>query len=167
MNIKSSKGKWVFAFLVILGTFRAAADMVGLKQVAALGAATNVSPAMKVFTAHQGYETHSSEFQIELRLSDGSITTATLTPELYSHLQGPYNRRNVYGAALAYGPLLANNPQTQDMFHSVSQYALCTPGTLISELLPDIKRPLHTAVLTLQPRNPEATEPSVLEVHCE
>ena len=65
---------------------------------------------------------------------DGVAHSLQLTPDIYGRLQGPYNRRNAYGAALSYGPVLSANPLTQPMFASVSRYALCGRAPLLREL---------------------------------
>jgi hypothetical protein len=57
-----------------------------------------------------------------------------VTPQAYRHLAGPYNRRNVYGAVMAAGPILATNARTAPMFDSVAAYALCGRAPLLREL---------------------------------
>lgn len=52
-----------------------------------------------------------------------------LTPEINGRLRGPYQRRNVYGAALAYGPILP--PELRD---PVMRRALCGERPLLREL---------------------------------
>jgi hypothetical protein len=44
-------------------------------------------------------------------------------------MHGPYNRRNVYGAALAYGPVLP-----ESLRDPVMRYALCGEAPLLREL---------------------------------
>ncbi|MCH8924403.1 MAG: hypothetical protein IIA67_14790, partial [Planctomycetes bacterium] len=56
-----------------------------------------------------------------------------LTPEVSSQLRGPYNRRNVYGAALAYGPVLATDERTAPMLSAVMSYGLCGEAPLLRE----------------------------------
>ncbi len=123
-----------FVFLVGLGSLQMAADVFGMPKLKAAAAATQVAPAMKVFTAHKGYETHAARFSLHWRDAQGSETTLQLTPETYAKVGGPYNRRNVYGAAFAYGPLLRADPATRPMHDSVMRYALCTPGILREDL---------------------------------
>jgi hypothetical protein len=123
-----------FVFLVGLGSLQMAADVLGMPKLKAAAATTQVAPAMKVFTAHQGYETHAARFSLHWRDANGSATTLHLTPGSYAKVAGPYNRRNVYGAAFAYGPLLRADPVTRPMHESVMRYALCTPGVLREEL---------------------------------
>jgi hypothetical protein len=124
----------VFTLLVGLGTVQMAADVAGMPRLKAVAAATQVSPAMKVFTAHEGFETHAARFSLQWQEPGGGIHELPLTPAVYSHIRGPYNRRNVYGAALAYGPLLRANPATRQMHESVMRYAFCSPGVMRTEL---------------------------------
>ncbi|MGH8188349.1 MAG: hypothetical protein ACREUC_17455 [Steroidobacteraceae bacterium] len=127
-----------FVFLVALGSLQMAAEVLGMPKLKAVAATAQVAPAMKVFTAHQGYETHAARFSLHWRDARGQETTLQLTPETYAKVGGPYNRRNVYGAAFAYGPLLRVDPLTRPMHDSVMRYALCKPGVLREEL--DIPR---------------------------
>ena len=129
----SVRSKVVFGFLVGLGCLQMAADVLGLPKLKALAGATQVSPAMKVFTAHEGYETHAARFTLHWRDSSGAHELA-ITPEVYKNVKGPYNRRNVYGAALAYGPLLRSRIETRRMQESVMRYGLCNGGPLREEL---------------------------------
>ena len=159
----------IASFLIVLGTFKAFGDLTGNRILSGLGAATNASPAMKVFTAHQGFETHSSKFFLDLAWYDGSEQSVELSPAVYRNIRGPYNRRNVYGAALAYGPILVSQDHTRPLFTSVSQYAFCQPGTMLAELGLDREQPLLAVRVRLQARNDkQATEfPTTLEIRCE
>jgi hypothetical protein len=143
-------------FLVSLGSMQIAAEAIGLPRVKAVAAALQVSPAMKVFTAHQGYETHAARFSLSWQDDLGEQVLA-LDPESYSRVRGPYNRRNVYGAAFAYGPLLRADARLRPMQESVMQFALCNPGTLRAELgIPADARGLMVHVRPVgTPRRPD------------
>lgn len=130
----STRAKSVLVLLVALGTLQSFADVLAMPRLKAVFAATQVSPAMKVFTAHQGYETHAARFAITWIDADGDSQRLSVDPEVYRNVRGPYNRRNVYGAALAYGPLLRADPKLQPMQESVMHYAFCSPGALRSDL---------------------------------
>jgi hypothetical protein len=119
--------------LVILGTAQMAGDLSGVLPLKAVAAATGASPAPKVFSAVQGFETYSTRFYLE----SGS-RRIELTPEVYSRMRGPYNRRNVYGAALAYAPVL---PAT--LREPVLRYSLCGEA-------PSAARPLSCASSVLR-----------------
>ena len=84
----------------------------------------------RVFSSVHGLETFSSEFVVEWTDNERRAQAVKLTPELYSRLQGPYNRRNVFGAALAYAPVLNGDPRTQEMYKSVVHYAFCSRAPL-------------------------------------
>ncbi|MBD8524991.1 hypothetical protein IFO71_04480 [Pseudoxanthomonas sp. CAU 1598] len=138
-------------FLVGLGTTQMMGDVLGWPGLKGLAAATQVAPAMKVFTAHQGYETHAAQFALHWRDTAGVDHTRVLDPTTYSRVRGPYNRRNVYGAALAYGPVLRHDSRTRAMQESVTRYAFCSPGTLRNELgLPADASHLRISVLPIR-----------------
>jgi len=129
----STRSGLAFGFLVGLGCLQMAGDVLGLPRMKAFAAAMQVAPAMKVFTAHEGYETHAARFGLRWHDQTGAHQLA-ITPGVYKGVKGPYNRRNVYGAALAYGPLLRGSIQTRRMQESVMRYAFCDAGPLRGEL---------------------------------
>jgi hypothetical protein len=120
--------------LVLLGTAQMAGDLLGLRPLAGIAAATAASPAPQVFSAVRGLETFSSGFALDISSDAGLGIRTELTPELNARLRGPYNRRNVYGAALAYGPVLASDPRTRALFDAISHNALCGRAPLLREL---------------------------------
>ena len=111
-------------FLVVLGVAQMIGDVTQFVPLKAIAAATGASPAPKVFSAVQGLETYSTRFFLNL-----GHERVELTPELYARIRGPYNRRNVFGAALAYGPVLPAN-----LRDPVTSYALCGDAPLLREL---------------------------------
>ena len=121
-------------FLLSLGLLQMLGDLSGLAVLKGIGAATVASPAPKVFSALDGFETYSTHFFLEWTDIDGTAHSLQLTPERYARLAGPYNRRNIYGAALAYGPVLSTNPHTRPMFAAVTRYALCGEAPVLKEL---------------------------------
>jgi hypothetical protein len=117
------------AGLLIVGLLQMTGDFLGLPVLRGIGAATCASPAPKVFSAVRGFETYSTRFFIDWKDQEGIDHELELTPELYARVRGPYNRRNVYGAALAYGPVLP-----AELRAPVMTYALCGEAPLLSEL---------------------------------
>lgn len=111
-------------FLVILGVAQMVGDLTQFLPLKAVAAATGASPAPKVFSAVQGLETYSTRFFLDL-----GHERVELTPELYARIEGPYNRRNVFGAALAYGPVLPAS-----LRDPVTKYSLCGDAPLLREL---------------------------------
>jgi hypothetical protein len=128
------KSKLTAAPLLAVGLLQMAGDVLGLPILKAVGAATGASPAPKVFCSAHGLETFSTRFWIEWRDTSGSEHSVALTPEIYSRLRGPYNRRNAYGAALAYGPVLQADRRTRPMLGSILRAGLCGDAPLLREL---------------------------------
>ena len=138
-----NRHQWAATLLVVLGTAQMAGDLAGVAAVKAIAAATGASPAPKVFAAVQGLETYSTRFFFE---SNGRRTE--LTPALYSRMRGPYNRRNAFGAAVAYAPVM---PAT--LRDPVLRYALCGQKPLLSEFGIDVPQGSEDIALVLEPRH--------------
>lgn len=120
--------------LALVGFAQMAGDIFHCPALKAVAAATAASPAPKVFSTVKGLETFSTRFFIEWNDATGAQHSVEITPERYVHLRGPYNRRNVYGAVLAYGPVLETDPHTISLFNEVSTYALCGNAPLLRDL---------------------------------
>lgn len=122
------------AGLIVLGLLQMTADALQSKALKGVAAATAASPAPKVFSSVRGLETFSSRFFVEWTDISGAFHSVKIDPERAAGMRGPYNRRNVYGAVLAYGPVLQSDPAARPMFESVSRYALCGNAPLLQEL---------------------------------
>jgi hypothetical protein len=112
-----------------VGLLQITGELTGVASLRGIGAATAVSPFPKVFSDVNGLETFASEFIIEVHTPDGDSSRTLITPELYRRLGGPYNRRNVYGAALAYAPRFPTG-----LWEAVFCYGLAPGGPLRREL---------------------------------
>jgi sterol desaturase/sphingolipid hydroxylase (fatty acid hydroxylase superfamily) len=153
--------------LLLLGLMQMTGSVLGLDALKAIGLAIGASPAPKVFCSVRGLETFSSSFVIEWRDRSGHRHAEDLTPALYANLRGPYNRRNVYGAVLAYGPVLQSDPRTRKAYDSVVQYALCGSAPLLHEIgIEDIAS--GSAEVRMIPRlgTPFGDEPYLISARC-
>ncbi len=115
--------------LVGLGLLQALGFAAGSDTVRGLGAMTAASPLPFVFSSFRDVETFAAEFDLELTRQNGDRVRHRITPELYAKLDGPYNRRNTYGAVLSYGPALTA-PHERALVDSVLRYGLCGGGPL-------------------------------------
>ena len=151
------KSAWPAWLLLAVGLTQMTADLVGVGPVKGVAAATMLSPAPKVFSVSRGLETYSTRFFVEWQDAEGTWTSIEVTPERCGELRGPYNRRNVYGAALAYGPVLASDEVTRPMFDAVVTYALTGDAPLLAELGID---PAQVAAVRLryEPLHPDAMD---------
>jgi hypothetical protein len=120
--------------LLGLGLMQMTGDLLGVPALKAIAAATTASPAPKVFSSVRGLETYSTRFSLRWLEPSGRAQSLVLTPEINARLRGPYNRRNVYGAVLAYGPVLLSDERTRPMFEAVARHALCGRAPLLLEL---------------------------------
>ncbi|MGH7152260.1 MAG: hypothetical protein ACREIU_16255, partial [Planctomycetota bacterium] len=91
-----------------------------------------------------------------------------ITPEVYGRLRGPYNRRNLYGAALAFGPVLATDPRTRAMLEAVIRHALCGRAPLLRELGIDPNLVAGDLSVRYEPREgaPPSGLPHRIEARC-
>ena len=154
--------------LTFFATVRVAADLLDQPAISAGAAVTNLAPAMKVFTAHEGYETYSASFTLNVGFSDGEKVTLPLNQATYAGLRGPYNRRNVYGALIAYGPVLVANPQTRPMWQAMARRGFCGKHSVVAELgLDNSSGVSHASIDFLNQVSRESDYATTLEVHCE
>jgi hypothetical protein len=117
----------IAAALLLMGLTQMAGDLTRNRILKGIGAATALAPSPMVFCDINGFEPFASSFTIAVE--DPKITLVPITPELYNRLKGPYNRRNVYGAAIAGAPLLP-----EPMRQAVLAYAFAPQGPLGREL---------------------------------
>jgi len=122
------------AALLLLGLAQMTGAVLDLPTVKGLAAGTAASPAPKVFSSVKGLETFSTAFSLHWTNDAGEARELPLTHEIYPRLQGPYNRRNVWGAMLAYGPVLATEPLTQPMFDDIVAFGMCAEAPVLREL---------------------------------
>jgi hypothetical protein len=92
--------------LLVFGCLQMAGYVFDAPVLRGIGAASAAAPFPKVFSDVNGYETFAADFTLSGLDGTGAPFEIRMTPELYSRLEGPYNRRNVYGAALSYAPRL-------------------------------------------------------------
>ena len=120
--------------LARVGALQMSGDLTGSLPLLAIGAATGASPAPRVFCTREGYEAFSAGFELAWIDEEGRAQSAAVGPEVYARMRGPYNRRNVYGAVLAGGPLLERHALGRDLAAAVNTYALRDGAALLREL---------------------------------
>jgi hypothetical protein len=120
---------WAALVLGLFGLTAMVGDLLGSRALKGLGAVSVVAPFPKVFCDMNGVEGFACEFAIHYDTATGEHRREAITPELYAQLAGPYNRRNVYGAALAGAPILP-----APVWESVFQYGFAPDGPLRREL---------------------------------
>ncbi|PYL84890.1 MAG: hypothetical protein DMF23_04820 [Verrucomicrobia bacterium] len=127
--------------LLLVGLTQMAGDILGNRVLKGLGAAPVAAPCPKVFCDIDGLEPFASSFTITANRQDH--VSFAITPELYSRLKGPYNRRNVYGAAIAAAPRLP-----EPIRRAVLGYAFATNGPLRAGLALSENAPIALTIQT-------------------
>jgi hypothetical protein len=108
----------------LLGCVQTIGYVANSPNIKGIGFATVASPLPLVFSVYNGYETFSTTFEISATLANQSIIQTTLDHKLYGKLQGPYNRRNVYGAVFAFGPFF-NTENLLQLRQSILKHGIC------------------------------------------
>lgn len=124
----------IAALLLCIGLAQMIGAVLDIAPLKGLAAGSAASPAPKVFTSVKGMETFSTRFTLHWVNGAGKRQQQVVTHDVYPGLLGPYNRRNVWGAILAYGPFLATEPMTKDMFDAIMQNGLCGQAPVLREL---------------------------------
>ncbi len=132
----------IWTVLLGMGSIQMISDLLDQPRLRNLGLATGMSPAIRVFSTHRGLETFSIDCFLEWTDPDGPWHTLILTPEICRQLASPYNRRNAYSTALAYGPILTIEQPA--VFESVVRYALITTTKIRHEYQPGKGTNPHT-----------------------
>lgn len=145
--------------LLVFGCLQMAGYLTDNPVLRGIGAASAAAPFPKVFSDVDGYETFAASFT--LRGLDGNDAPFTLeiTPELYSRLAGPYNRRNVYGAALSYAPRLP-----EELWQSVWCHGLGPNGPLREEF--GLPADAHALEMTIRTRTNGRNDTWLLSPSC-
>ena len=128
---KQSQVRWRNAVALLIGMFACSAmfgDLLQMRTLKGIGAASALAPCPKVFCDTRGLEAFASDFWLRFE-TNGSAAEVKLTPQLYAKLKGPYQRRNVYGAALSFAPRLP-----EPLWRAVFNYALAPTGPMRREL---------------------------------
>lgn len=156
------------ALLLVLGLAQMAGDLAGAPALKGAAALTVASPAPKVFSAARGFETYSSQFEIVWNQDDGKEYRLPIDAERYASLAGPYRRRNVFGAAMSYAPVLGTDPKTAPMLEAVLKYAMCDEARLLKELGVPLLKIVGNPRVVLHPAPGTNTEnlPTTFEAPC-
>ncbi len=159
------KRDYIAPLLVLaIGSLQLIGYGLGVSAIRKLGQLSAASPLPLVFSHFRGLETFSPRFAILAESDSGEAREIPITPEVYSKLDGSYNRRNMYGAVFAFGAVL-NQPVEYVMVNSVLSYSLCPTGPLRRLLEQErLVNPGEQLSVVIQPKNGAA--PTPLEVRC-
>jgi hypothetical protein len=156
--------RWPVILVLAIGSLQLIGFLIRLDFIRDLGRMTAASPLPLVFSDFRGLETFSLDFTITGETRDGLTIEKRVTPELYGEFQGPYNRRNVYGAVLSYGPRLTKDSE-RPLVEAVLKYAFCDRGPLAAMFTLDGGR-LNRVLIHARSKARDGGGPYLTEVAC-
>lgn len=127
-------------FLLALGLLQMTGNLLRVPPISAIGAATGASPAPGAFSRAARGETYRARVILEWSDREGTVRAVRIGPEVFSRLQGPYNRRTAYWAALTGGSAASTDPETERLFAAALSYALNGEAPLLLELGIDTRK---------------------------
>ena len=150
--------KALYITVILIGFLQTIGHVSGIKVIKNLGVVTAASPLPIVFTEVKGVETFASDFYIQWSTDQGELKKIQITPAIYSKLKGPYNRRNIFGAAIAYGPVLPEN-----IWKPILSYGIC--NEILQEEL-EIPFNKENCTIEIQTRTKSKTDHWTLKTEC-
>jgi hypothetical protein len=139
--------KFFSGLIILIGSLSMVGSLTSFDPIKGIGFMTTASPLPLVFSKFRGVENFSSDYFMDVRFRDGTSSAMKLTSEIYERAAGPYNRRNPYGAVLAYGPMLTK-PNEIILRDKVMQYSACGSGSFMREI--GITKPIEHITVTVK-----------------
>ena len=144
--------------LILLGLLQSFGYVIDSDVIRNVGIVSVASPLPLVFHQVKGVETFASDFTLMYQDVDGNNVSRKITPEYYSTWEGPYNWRNVYGAAISYGPIL-----DQKLWEEILTHGFCEDQNIRSTL----ENPGDYFEILIESRTANRNDQWRLEVKCE
>jgi hypothetical protein len=135
-NYKKIAYDTLLVLLVVVGCFSSIGFIFGMPTLRAVGTVTTMSPLPLVFSTYFRQETFATYFTLDIHTKNGSQIIIPMTRDLYEKIDGPYNKRNVYGAVFSHGPFF-RAPELIDLRHQILHYGFCQKNLDIGDI--DIK----------------------------
>ena len=138
---KKTALKYLGYLLAIWGCLNCVAFLTHVEQFKGIGFMSVSSPLPLVFSHFKDIETFSTQFHMHIwymeadsmNRTDLAFWSGHLNATSYNMIQGPYNRRNVYGAMFSHGPFFVD-PALISLRQEILYYGICHPGPLATEL---------------------------------
>ena len=147
----------LYSLVIAIGFLQTLGYIFHSKELRGVGMATASSPLPLVFTDIKGVETFAGRFVLEY--TTDTLKQIEITKKVYAKFPGPYNRRNVYGAAFAYGPLLPEKLRDQ-----VLRYALCN-ARILKEMNVETE-PVSEALLKISTKTRKRSDVWNYSINC-
>ena len=133
------------------------AHLMGAPSLAVAARSTAASPLPLAFSQPGSLAGFVKELTIDLTGPDGKVERRTETQELFAGLPGPYERRIIYGSALAFSPL-----SPRPLFTAILRFGFCDSGPLAERM--GVRYPVRSVALVRASRSTSA--PRRIEINC-
>lgn len=133
--------------MVILGSLSVIGLLTHTPAIRGVGFMSGASPLPFVFSKYNGIETFATKFDLDIAFQNGTETNILLDGKLYNRLQGPYNRRNVFGAIFSHGPFF-DKANMIKIRQQILHWGLCQPGNLAHEF--GFETPIKSVIVNIR-----------------
>ena len=135
-NYKNIAYNTMLVALIAVGCLSSVGFIFGMPTVRAVGTISVVSPLPLVFSTYYRQETFSTYFTLDIYTTNDTRIIIPMTRDVYEKIDGPYNKRNVYGVVFSHGPFF-RSPELIQLRHQILHYGFCQKNLDIGEI--DIK----------------------------
>lgn len=123
--------KMLIVRILVVGCLQPVGYLFNSPNIRGLGLVTVSSPLPLVFSSYNGVETFSTMFTLNVTTHDNITTSVPMSLDLCNMIDGPYNRRNVYGAIFSHGPFFVTENLIR-LRQQILDYGVCKDGLSIS-----------------------------------
>jgi len=138
---------FLVGLLMVVGCLQTVGYIYNSPTIKGAGFMSTASPLPLVFSAFNGVETFSTTFEFRVEFQNGTCVEQMIDHKLYGNLEGPYNRRNVYGVIFSHGPFF-DKPNLIEMRRQILHWGMCNPGQLAKEF--GYNEPIKTAFIFIR-----------------
>ncbi len=133
---RESKDQYCVIAVFAVASLHMVGPLTNASTIGGLGMVTAASPLPLVFSAHDGLDTFAQTFALNLTYEfEGCESTSRVEvdPALYRRVDGPFKRRNAYGAVRLLGPLIERSGHGHPI-DDVAQSSFSEDGRLLDAL---------------------------------
>lgn len=139
----------IITLLLLLGSMNMIGYIFDSNNMKNIAYISTSSPLPFVFTSYNDVETFSLHHELNLEYKNGTNSAILLDHKLYSKLKGPYNRRNVIGAAFSHGAFFTDK-RMLEIRDQIFYWGFCE-GQLLDEF--GIDKGLNKVTINIKSKN--------------
>lgn len=138
-----------FTILLCVGCMSTVGYIFQSDALRGVGFLTASSPLPFVFSEYNGFETFSTTYHFDGITESNERFGLDMDHLFYGNLQGPYNRKNVFGVALSYGPFFTDDTLVQ-IRDEILHWSMCQGGLTDELLIPYGVHGIRNGTITIK-----------------